>query len=125
MPVGKIRFFDTEKGFGFISGADGKEVYVHASILGEGQELAAGVKVEYSVADGRKGPQALSLSVLEPVATVHKKRKKADEMAVIVEDLVKLLDLVGEDLKRGKHPERAKARKVAQMLRHVAGELDV
>ena len=49
--------------------------------------------MDYGVADGRRGPQALSVRVLDPVPSVARgQRKPADDMAVIVEDLIKLLD---------------------------------
>ena len=52
-------------------------------------------------------------------------RKPADDMAIIVEDLVKLLDGIGTNLKRGRYPEASHSRKIAAMLRKVADELDV
>lgn len=124
MPTGKVRFFDAAKGFGFIAGEDGQQVYVHASIVGD-TELPQGARVEYAVGEGRRGPQALSVRVLNaPQRQTHKPRIPADEMAVIVEDLVKLLDGVGEKLKQGNYPERAKARKLAVMLRQVATDFE-
>ena len=51
-------------------------------------------------------------------------RKAAYDMAVIVEDLVKVLDKVGGDLRRGRYPERDYSQKVATMLRRVADEFD-
>lgn len=125
MPTGKVRFFDVEKGFGFISGEDSQQVYVHASILDPDTELTPGTKVEYSVAEGRRGPQALSVRVIEAGRPVRRQRKDADDMAIIVEDLVKLLDGVGNRLKHGHYPDRQMSRKVAQMLRHVADDFDV
>lgn len=125
MPTGKVRFYDAEKGFGFIAGEDGQQVYVHASVLGD-QDLYQGARVEYSMADGRRGPQALSVRVLsQNPRAARRPRKPADEMAVIVEDLVKLLDGVGERLKHGSYPERAQSRKLAAMLRTLADEFEV
>lgn len=124
MPNGKIRFFDEERGFGFIQGDDGQQVYVHASVL-PGGTVRAGARVEYGVADGRRGPQALSVRVLEePPSMVKRHRKPADEMAIVVEDLVKLLDGVGERLRHGHYPDRQRARKLAIMLRRVADDFD-
>jgi len=127
MPTGKVRFYDEEKGFGFIHGDDGEQVFLHASVLPEGVEVSAGSRVEYGVADGRKGPQALSVRVLDTPTRgrVRGDRKSADEMAVIVEDLVKLLDSVGTRLKHGQYPERAGSRQLATMLRRVADDFDV
>lgn len=125
MPNGKVRFYDEEKGFGFIQGDDGQQVYLHASVIPTDAEVQAGTRLEYSVADGRRGPQALSVRVLETPRLAKRSRKSADEMAVIIEDLVKLLDGVGGRLKSGQYPERAQSRKVATMLRRIADDFDV
>ncbi len=124
MPNGKVRFYDEAKGFGFIQGEDGEQVYLHASVLPADAEVQAGTRVEYSVADGRRGPQALSVRILETPKMAKRNRKSADEMAVIVEDLVKFLDGMGGRLKSGQYPERAQSRQVASMLRRVADDFD-
>lgn len=125
MPNGKVRFYDAEKGFGFIQGEDGQQVYLHATVIPDGADIQSGTRLEYSVADGKRGPQALSVRVLETPRMAKRSRKSADEMAIIIEDLVKLLDGMGERLKHGQYPERPMARKVAEMLRHVADDFDV
>lgn len=125
MPSGRIKFYDEGKGFGFIQQDDGQEVFLHASVLPEGASVKAGTRIEYSVAEGRKGAQALSVRLLEAPATVARPaRKDADDMSIIIEDLVKVLDGIGAGLKRGRYPERAQGRKIAEMLRRVADELD-
>lgn len=126
MPTGKVRFYNEEKGFGFISSEDGQDVFLHASALPAGADAPkAGARVEFGMADGRKGPQALSVRVLDRAPGRAKPaRKPAAEMAIIVEDLVKLLDGVGEDLRHGRYPSNAHARKTAQVLRKVADEID-
>lgn len=128
MPNGKVRFYDEERGFGFIQGDDGEQVYLHASVIPEGVEVQQGTRLEYSVADGRKGPQALSVRVLDTPRLAsrarNRNRKSADEMAVIIEDLVKLLDGLGGRLKNGQYPERAQGRTVAALLRRVADDFD-
>ena len=125
MPTGKVKWFDAERGFGFIASDEGDEVFLHASALPEGVVPKPGSKVEFGVADGRRGPQALQVSLVEPVASVARtSRKPAEDMAVIVEDLIKVLDRVGNDLRRGRYPDRSTGQKYASLLRAVATDLE-
>jgi CspA family cold shock protein len=126
VPTGKVKWYDSEKGFGFLATENGDEVFVHASSLPSGVEtLKPGTRVEFGVADGKRGPQALSIRVLDAPASVAKAaRKPADDMAVILEDLIKLLDGVSNSLRRGRYPDDKSAHNVASMLRKVADDLD-
>src|SRR3954467_1664990 len=91
VPTGKVKWFDNDKGFGFLSQEDGPDVYVRAEALPEGTTaLKAGTRVEFGIAQGRKGEQALQVRILDRPASVARnqrdaKRKKPDEMAPIVE----------------------------------------
>jgi CspA family cold shock protein len=65
MPRGTVKWFNEEKGYGFISPEDGSEdVFVyHTGIAGSGfKSLEKGEKVTYEVTQGRKGPQAANVS---------------------------------------------------------------
>ena len=126
VPTGKVKWYDSEKGFGFLATEDGDEVFVHASSLPAGVEaLKPGSKVEFGVADGKRGPQALSIRILDAPASVTKAaRKPAEDMAVILEDLIKLLDGISNSLRRGRYPDDKHARQIAMMLRKVADDLD-
>ena len=64
MQKGTVKFFNTTKGFGFITPEDGgKDVFVHANDTG-GAVLTEGMKVEFEVVQGKKGPQAGSVKVV-------------------------------------------------------------
>ncbi len=128
MPTGKVKFYDADKGFGFLSRDDTKgEVYVASSALPAGTpSLKAGTRVEFGVADGRRGEQALAVRVLDPLPSVAAgQRRSADEMAIMVEDLIKLMDGIGNSLRRGRYPDQAQGHNVAMVLRAVADQLDV
>ncbi|MBQ1567817.1 MAG: cold-shock protein [Erysipelotrichaceae bacterium] len=61
--TGKVKWFNAAKGYGFITGDDGKEVFVHFSAIQvDGYKtLDEGQAVEYEVNDGEKGPQAVDV----------------------------------------------------------------
>jgi CspA family cold shock protein len=66
MAKGRVKWFNEKKGYGFISGDDGTDVFVHYSaIQGDGfKTLREGDEVEFEVSKGPKGPQATNVTVL-------------------------------------------------------------
>jgi CspA family cold shock protein len=67
MPTGTVKWFNDDKGFGFITPDDsGKDLFVHhSSIQGDGfKSLAEGAKVSYDAEEGTKGPAAANVQAL-------------------------------------------------------------
>lgn len=132
MPTGRVKWYDTEKGFGFLTRDEGEDVFVHKAALPAGVgELKPGQKVEFGIAAGRKGDQALQVKVLEaPPSLVEAERQRArrpaDELNVLIEDMIKVLEAkILPDLKRGRFPDKKISHNIAQVLHSIARELEV
>ena len=100
MPTGKVKWYDAEKGFGFLSREDGEDVYVRSSSLPAGvTTLKAGTRVEFGVLSGRKGDQAHQVQRARRARRrsprTPRRRAKPEDMVTIVEDLIGLLEGVG------------------------------
>lgn len=128
MPTGRVKWYDTEKGFGFLTRDEGGDVFVHKAALPAGvEDVKPGQKVEFGVAAGRKGDQALQVKLVDtPPSLMELRRRPADELNTLIEDLIKVLEAkILPDLKRGRFPEKKNAQKIAEVLHAVAKELEV
>ncbi len=135
VPTGKVKWYDSEKGFGFLSQEEGEDVYVRSSALPSGVEgLKAGQKVEFGIAAGRRGPQALQVKLIDPPPSLSRTRREAatverkhtpDELHGMIGDLITLLEsTIQPELRNGKYPDRKVARRVSEVVKAVARELD-
>lgn len=127
VPTGKVKWYDAEKGFGFVTQDGGEDVYIRKTALPQGVEaLKAGQRLEFGVADGRRGPQALSVRLIDaPPSVAEARRRPAEELHGVIEDLIKLLETkVQPNLRHGRYPDRRSSKPIAEALRAVARDLD-
>jgi CspA family cold shock protein len=127
VPTGRVKWYDTEKGFGFLTRDDGGDVFVHKAALPEGvEELKPGQRVDFGVVESRKGNQALAVKLLDsPPSVAELRRRPPEELHGLIEDMIKVLEAkVMPDLRRGRFPDRKATKKVAELVHAVARELE-
>ncbi|QGW23863.1 CspB [Dietzia sp. DQ12-45-1b] len=132
VPSGRVKWYDAEKGFGFLSHEGGEDVYVRSDALPAGVDtLRPRQRVEFDMVSGRRGPQALRVVVHEEPTVAQDRaprggpRHSPDELHGMVEDMIKVLEsTVQPELRRGHRPDHKVSSRVASVLRGVARELD-
>jgi cold shock protein len=128
VPTGRVKWYDTGKGFGFLTQDEGGDVFVHKAALPTGvEELKPGQRVEFGIVESRKGNQALQVKILDaPPSLMELRRRPAEELHGLVEDMIKVLEAkVQPELRRGRFPDKKSARKIAELVHAVARELEV
>jgi CspA family cold shock protein len=132
VPTGRVKWYDTEKGFGFLTSDDGGDVFVHKAALPSGAgDLKTGQRVEFGVVESRKGNQALQVKLLEApqsvvAARAEATRRQPEELHGLIEDMIKVLEAkIQPDLRRGRFPDKRSARTVAEAVHAVARELEI
>jgi CspA family cold shock protein len=128
VPTGRVKWYDTEKGFGFLTRDDGGDVFVHKAALPEGvSELKPGQRVDFGIVESRKGNQALAVKLLDsPPSVVELRRRQPEELHGLIEDMIKVLEAkVMPDLRRGRFPDKKSTKKIAEVVHAVARELEI
>lgn len=128
MPIGKVKWYNAERGFGFVSNPDGEDCYVSQKVLPPGvEELYPGQRIEFDFVSGRKGPQALRVQLVDkPKQRKVQHKFSPEELASMIADLATTLESsVQPVLAQGRYPDRKEATQIAKILRVVADELDV
>jgi CspA family cold shock protein len=127
VPTGKVKWYDAEKGFGFLSKDEGGDVYVRSDALPAGVgSLKPGSRVEFGLVQGRKGDQALQVRLIDAPPSLAKAiRKKPADMVNIIEDLYRLLEKVEQSYRNNRHPDAKVAQPTAKVLRALADELEL
>ena len=101
MPTGRVKWYDTGKGFGFLTQDEGGDVFVHKAALPTGvEDLKPGQRVEFGIVESRKGNQALQVKLLDAPPSLM-------------------------ELRRGRFPDKKSARKIAELVHAVARELEI
>lgn len=132
MPTGRVKWYNAEKGFGFVSRDDGgSDVFLHRDALPDDvTEVKSGQKLEYGIVDTRRGVQAMSVTLIETPQRVKKsepqvQRRSPEELHGLIEDMIKVLEnQVMPPLQRGRHPDRKLTAKIAEVVHAVARELE-
>ncbi len=128
MPTGRVKWYDTAKGFGFVTSDEGGDVFLPKGALPAGvAELKTGQRVEFGVVDSRKGAQAMGVQLIDaPPSLAELRRRPAEDLHSMIEDMIKVLEqTVQPGLSRGRYPDKKTAQKIAQVVHAVAKEFEV
>ena len=126
MPVGKVQWYDADRGFGFVTNPGEEDVYVGRQVLPQGvTELFPGQRIEYEFFAGRRGPQATSIKILDEGLRRVRHQYTPQKLASLVQDTITMLDSqIVPGLQSGRRPDRREGRQISEILRTIARELE-
>lgn len=128
MPTGRVKWYDATKGFGFVTSDEGGDVFLPKGALPAGvAELKTGQRIEFGVADSRRGVQAMGVKLIDaPPSLAELRRRPADQLHSMIEDMIKVLEQqVQPGLSRGRYPDKKTAQTIAQVVHAVAREFEI
>jgi len=128
VPTGRVKWYDTEKGYGFVTSDEGGDVFVPKGSLPAGvTELKGGQRIEFGVVDSRRGAQAMGVKLLDaPPSMAALRRRPAEELHGVIDDMIKVLEAkIQPELRRGRFPDKRTAETIAKVVHAVASELEV
>jgi CspA family cold shock protein len=128
VPTGRVKWYDAAKGFGFVTSDEGGDVFLPKGALPAGvTELKTSQRIEFGVVDSRKGAQAMGVKLLDaPPSLAELRRRPADELASMIEDMIKVLESsVQPSLQNGRYPDKKTSLKIAQLVHAVAREFEI
>lgn len=120
MPTGTVKWFDAEKGFGFVTQDEGGDVFVHVSALpSEVPALLPDQRVEFSVVAGPRTDRATGVTILKD-AFRPSAHRTTGELVMMLQGLNRVLENTELALRRGRHLDRAIFERVAGLLHATA-----
>ena len=128
MPTGRVKWYDADKGFGFLAQDGGEDVYVpQGARCRPGWRRSSPASASSSAwpraAAGRRRCQVRLVD--PPPSVVEATRRSPDELHGLIEDMIKVLEArVQPDLRRGRYPDRRHTKQLAEVVRAVARELE-
>ena len=128
MPTGRVKWYDATKGFGFVTSDEGGDVFLPKGALpADVAELKTGQRIEFGVADSRRGVQAMGVKLIDaPPSLAELRRRPADQLHSMIEDMIKVLEQqVQPGLSRGRYPDKKTAQTIAQVVHAVAREFEI
>ncbi|WP_436499468.1 cold-shock protein [Actinokineospora sp. HUAS TT18] len=129
MATGRVKWFDSGKGFGFLQAEDGQEVFVHTTALQPGsQALRAADQVEFELAASERGEIASNVRVTESAPPTdngsYRPARPRTELAVVVDDAIHHLQAVATALQQRGSLGPTAAFNTARSLRRLANRLN-